>query len=78
MKAARALAFVLALGALAAIGAAVALLMLSTIGGAPERDPVGRLSPVLPGLAVTTVTVVDPAVPPLPAPTEGDGDGDDD
>ncbi len=57
MRVIRTAAFVLALAALAAAGATVALVLLSTIGGAPERDPVGRLTPVLPGLPVATVTV---------------------
>jgi hypothetical protein len=88
VRLARAAAFVLALAALAAAGATVAVVLLSTVGGTPERDPVGRLTPVLPGLPVATVTVTDPAEttepadttagPAQPPPTDGDGDGDDD
>jgi hypothetical protein len=88
VRLARAAAFVVALAALAAAGATVAVVLLSTVGGAPERDPVGRLRPVLPGLPVATVTVTGPteatgpadttARPGLPPGTDGDGDGDDD
>jgi hypothetical protein len=86
----RAASFVVALAALAAAGAAVALVLLSMIGGAPERDPVGRLTPVLPGLRVATVTFPAPDTAGTidtidttddhesPAPTGSDDDGADD
>jgi hypothetical protein len=53
MHALRAIGFAAALALVAATGAAVALLLLSSIGG-PDDDPVGRLRPVLPGLPVQT------------------------
>ena len=48
--------FVVALAALAAAGAVFALVLLSTIGGGPDNDPVGRLRPVVANLEVTAVT----------------------
>jgi hypothetical protein len=56
MRVARATALILALAALTAAGALTALVLLSTIGGAPADDPVGRLRPVMPGLGVTDST----------------------
>lgn len=53
MRVARAAGLALALAALTAAGALTALVLLSTIGGAPADDPVGRLRPVVPGLDVT-------------------------
>ena len=58
MQLGRVIAFAVALTALAAVGSAVALLLLSTIGGAPADDPVGRLRPVasVPGRVTTETT----------------------
>ena len=56
MRVVRPVAFVALLTIVAAVGAAVALLLLSTIGG-PSDDPVGRLRPVLSGLPTATAPV---------------------
>lgn len=56
MRVARAAGLVLALAALTAAGALTALVLLSTIGGAPADDPVGRLRPVVPGLDLAAST----------------------
>jgi hypothetical protein len=56
MRVARAAGLVLALVALTAAGALTALVLLSTIGGAPADDPVGRLRPVVPGLEIGATT----------------------
>lgn len=63
MRPLHALGLVIGLVLLAAAGAGVAMLLLSTIGGTRDDDPVGRLRPVVPGLSVTTVTIPLPSVP---------------
>ncbi len=57
MRIARPLALTAALAALATVGALVAFVLLSTIGGAPADDPVGRLRPIASGVTVTTAPV---------------------
>lgn len=87
MQALRVIGFAAGLALVAAAGAAVALLLLSSLGGTPADDPVGRLRPVLPGLPATTApattdVTVDVGGTPAPrATTDGDDDhdgGDDD
>ena len=72
MGAVRAIGFVAALAVVAATGAAVALLLLSSIGG-PDDDPVGNLRPVLPGLPAGTTGA---SVPTAPGTTVDDDDDD--